>query len=131
MIGDLSKYSDTFSTSNVPGTKVSYSQNLRPNGINQISAGQYNQPLSTSSVLSITNASASRMTAAPYSYTSLPSTTTIAPILETVVSSAENTITNPYQTDIASIQVRLINSQTYLTMKSKNHFLRFQIFSFQ
>ena len=107
----FSKLPDTLLASSVPGTKITYSQDLRPNGINQISSsGQYHHTLSTSSVLSITNASANRTTAAPYySYTSLPSTT-IVPSLGNVVSTESippiNT-TNAYHTDLASIQVRL------------------------
>ena len=104
----FSKLPDTFSASTVPGTKITYSQDLRPNGINQIStSGQYHHTLSTSSVLSITNASANRTTAAPYyTYTSLPSTT-IGPSLGNVVSTESIPTTNAYHTDIASIQVRL------------------------
>ena len=104
----FSKLPDTLLASSVPGTKITYSQDLRPNGINQISSSsQYHHTLSTSSVLSITNASANRTTAAPYySYTSLPSTT-IVPSLGNVVSTEGITTTNAYHTDIASIQVRL------------------------
>ena len=110
LIGEYSKFSDTFS-STIPGVpKVSYSQDLRPNGgTNQLtSSGQYQQhPIfSTSSVLSATSASVNRTTAAPYSYTSMPSSTLGPTSLGNVVVSSENT-SSAYQADIASLQVRL------------------------
>ena len=114
----FSKLPDTFSASTVPGTKITYSQDLRPNGINQIStSGQYHHTLSTSSVLSITNASANLTTAAPhYSYTSLPNTT-IDPSIGNVVSTESATV-NAYHTDIAAIQVRLRISQSIFNNKT-------------
>ena len=102
---ELTKFSSgPYLSSAVPGTKVTYSQDLLPNGTGIASLGQYHHTLSTSSALSIANASVNRTTAAPFPSTSLAYTTTIGPALGNAVSS-ENT-SNAYQTHIASIQVR-------------------------
>ena len=109
LIGGFPKLSDPFSSSAGPGTKITYGQDLRPNGgTNQQipSSSQYHHhTLSTSSILSITNASAIRTTAAPYSYSSFPNTTIGSTSLGNVVPS-ENATTTAYNTDIASMQVR-------------------------
>ena len=131
LIGEYSKFSDTFS-STIPGVpKVSYSQDLRPNGgTNQLtSSGQYQQhPIfSTSSVLSATSASVNRTTAAPYSYTSMPSSTLGPTSLGNVVVSSENT-SSAYQADIASLQVRLKIYNVFICLKqNKKRFYRRQI----
>ena len=122
LIGEYSKFSDTFS-STIPGVpKVSYCQDLRPNGgTNQLtSSGQYQQhPIfSTSSVLSATSASVNRTTAAPYSYTSMPSSTLGPTSLGNVVVSSENT-SSAYQADIASLQVRLKIYNVFIKQNKK------------
>ena len=116
LIGELTKLSDPFPASSGVGTRTAYNQELLPNGTSQASFGQYQHMLSTSSNLSITNASANRTTAGLSTCTALANTTTVVPSLGNPVSS--DNIGNAYLGDVASIQVRQKVQMITLTIEN-------------